>query len=151
MASDNHFEKPAQRKSVLVRNSSYRDNCSAGFTSGDWQAHHIACHHSVNTREIEDEYLEYVENCLWITEWDLNASDNLIGLPVNKQYRSSNGTSPTNYCSHQVDHNTKDGLHCGVHTVAAVEPLEYAESQRREARRNGQTSPRPVAIVHLDI
>jgi hypothetical protein len=109
MAEDKHFKKTNERKSVLTRNTGYRKNCSSGFVTGLWQAHHVACHHAVDGREIEDEYLEYVENCLWITEWDLNASDNLVGLPVNIQYRMSNGEVPVNYCSHQVDHNTSGG------------------------------------------
>ena len=109
MAGSSHFQKPDKRLSQLVRNSTYRDACSDGFTAGEWEAHHIACHHAVDGREIEDNYLEYVEDCLWITDWNLNSSANLIGLPKNRQYRNSNGTNPVNYCSHQVDHNTKAG------------------------------------------
>jgi hypothetical protein len=104
-----HFQKTQERKSILWRNSSYRSNCSAGFCSGKWQAHHIACNHAVEGREIDKEYVDYVEDCLWITDWDLNASPNMIGLPVNRQYRKSDGQEPRNYCSHQVDHNTAGG------------------------------------------
>jgi hypothetical protein len=104
-----HFQKTNDRKSVLERNSTYRANCSDGFVSGLWQAHHITCHHALGGREIADKYLEYVNDCLWITDWDLNDSANLVGLPLNMQYRMSDGTDPVDKCSHQVDHNTQGG------------------------------------------
>jgi hypothetical protein len=104
-----HFKRPKQRKSKLERNSTYRKACKDWFCKGLWQAHHIACHHALGGRKIEKKYLRYVEDCLWITEWDLNASANLVGLPLNMQYRMKDGAEPTNRCSHQVDHNTKGG------------------------------------------
>lgn len=103
-----HFSKPPKRSSVLWRNSTYRSKCTDGFTDGYWEAHHVACNHAVEGRVIEKNK-DYVEDCLWITEWDLNNPDNLIGLPKNKQYRTSDGKVPSNKCSHQVDHNTSDG------------------------------------------
>ena len=106
--SGKHFKKPKKRFSVLWRDSTYRDNCSDGFTSGFWEAHHIACNHAVEGREIEKNE-DYVEDCLWITEWNLNDPGNLIGLPKNRQYRKTDGKTPVNMCSHQVDHNTSDG------------------------------------------
>ena len=103
-----HLEKPPKRLSVLWRDSKYRANCTAGFCKGFWEAHHITCNHAVEGRVIEKNK-EYVEDCLWITDWNLNDSDNLIGLPTNKQYRVSDGKIPVNTCSHQVDHNTAGG------------------------------------------
>lgn len=105
-----HFETTHDRKSVLWRNSTYRQDTSDGFrdATGAWESHHICCNHAVEGREI-NENKEYVEECLWITDWDLNNSGNLTGLPKNRQYRNSLGTNPVNLCSHQVDHNTSSG------------------------------------------
>ena len=50
-----------------------------------------------------------MEDCLWITKWDLNDPANLIGLPLYKQYKMSSGASPVNMCAHNIDHNTSDG------------------------------------------
>jgi hypothetical protein len=110
--SESHFQKEHDRKSVLWRTSNYRSICMGrGFTAGSWEAHHILCNHAVADRSkgIAPADLEYVEDCLWITEWNLNKPDNLTGLPTNKQYRASLGSIPVNMPSHQVDHNTSDG------------------------------------------
>lgn len=110
-ASKEHIEKYPKCKSVLTRNSTYRRDTTGVFTEGSgwwWQSHHIACDHAVSGREIDNNE-EYVENCLWITDWNLNNPDNLIGLPTNRQHRKLKGKNPENMCSHQVDHNTTNG------------------------------------------
>lgn len=107
-ADDDHIIKNEKRQSVLWRDSNYRSNTSTGCIWGLWQAHHILCNHSVEGRVI-DKNPEYVEACLWITPWNLNASHNMIGLPINWQYRITLGKNPTNLPSHQVDHNTVGG------------------------------------------
>jgi hypothetical protein len=107
-----HIGKTSKRQSVLERNSSYRSNCGKGHMSGHWEAHHIACNHAVEGREIGGtaEYRSYVEACLWNTPWDLNDAKNLVGLPKNKEFRKLKpGDAVPPYCSHQVDHNTKGG------------------------------------------
>jgi hypothetical protein len=109
-----HFTKPDKQVSVLRRNSKYRGNTSRGYRGGGgkcWQAHHILCNHAVEGRIIPGDanYKAYVEDCLWITDWDLNNSGNMYGMPTNRQYRLSNGKVPLNLPSHQVDHNTKGG------------------------------------------
>lgn len=122
MSNDKHLELPPKKKSVLTRSSDYRDHCKDGFVevAGFWEAHHILCNHSLAAREnIKAEHMAYVEKCLDITDWNLNDSRNLIGLPKNRQYRESNGTLPKNLCSHQVDHNTSDG-----YTTECTEWLE---------------------------
>jgi hypothetical protein len=110
---ETHFKRPKEQKSVLWRNSSYRSACSGG-TMLSWEAHHIACNHAVEGRDtmmkqMSKEDRRFVEDCLWITDWDLNNKGNLVGLPKNKQYRLTDGKAPANKCSHQVDHNTSDG------------------------------------------
>jgi len=104
----NHFQRTTARESVLWRNSKYRKTCKDGFRGKDWEAHHICCNHAVEGRKIKTNR-GYVEDCLWITKWDLNARANLIGLPMYEQYKSSSGASPQNRCAHDVDHNTDLG------------------------------------------
>ena len=108
-----HFKRPKERKSVLWRSSSYRTACSGGSMTS-WEAHHVACNHAIEGRgetmnQMSKQDKQFIEDCLWITDWDLNNKGNLVGLPTNKQYRLTNGKSPSNQCSHQVDHNTSDG------------------------------------------
>jgi len=106
-----HFASTYERKSTLTRNSTYRKDTTEGFIIGEWESHHIACDHAITGREIsgDPDTVQYVEDCLWITDWNLNNPDNLIGLPTNLQYVESIGKEPINYCSHQVDHNTNGG------------------------------------------
>lgn len=133
MGSDNCIRETEEQKSVLIRSNDFRDVCefktkAAGdvdwLESGAWQAHHILCNSAI-TRRAEDfetkkltlEEREYLEDCLWITEWDLNNRDNLIALPTNRYYREQWGAvqqdekdrKPQYLPSHQVDHNTSDG------------------------------------------
>ncbi len=93
---------------MLQRNRSYRSNTKSGCILGKWEAHHILCNHAVVGRQI-DKNKAFVEDCLWITPWDLNDAHNMIGLPKNVQYRASDGKIPVNLPSHQVDHNTAGG------------------------------------------
>lgn len=114
-ASDEHQGKFPVRKSVLTKSYNYREvtkNGEKGFQIGEWEAHHILCDHAMTGREITTNR-QYIEDCLWNTEWDINNADNLMGLPTNKQFKNASETDmvgfPKNFCSHQVDHNTKFG------------------------------------------
>jgi hypothetical protein len=119
MADDEHFVKPAKRASVLERDDEYRGNTpkQSWMTVEDalWQAHHIVCNHSVSQANIDEAVkaagidLSYAKDVIWITDWNLNNSDNMIGLPTNWQHRVKAGKNPPNRPSHQVDHNTTDG------------------------------------------
>lgn len=123
MSSD-HFEKPEKPLSVLVRKGNYRKTCRTagqGFNSfGKYsQVHHIVCEHAV--AQWKDHYednpakMQYIEDCLWITDWNINHKDNLIGLPTNVQFIDIFGNLPEtawiplDLPSHLVDHNTDDG------------------------------------------
>ena len=105
MSDNKCIRKTRRREVTLERKSNARKNCDTGFRSGRWQTHHICCKHSIASRNTDD----YIEDCLWITQWDINEAHNLIGLPTNKQYRESKGMIPENLPSHQVDHNTRYG------------------------------------------
>jgi len=107
----NHFQRSNERLSVLWRNSTFRKDTEKGYRCRNckadrcphWESHHIACNHAVEGRIISKNKA-YVENCLWITDWDLNNNDNLIGLPKKRQYENSSGRSPINLCAHNIDH-----------------------------------------------
>jgi hypothetical protein len=109
---EEHIIKNEKRLSVMWRDGNYRTNTSSGFTSGLWQAHHLLCNHSAAQRfaGIQDpEDLRFAQACEWITDWNLNNSHNMLGLPTNWQHRSNDGKSPADLPSHQVDHNTTGG------------------------------------------
>jgi hypothetical protein len=114
---DQHILDTEECKSCFVRNSTYRDQTKVEAWMKDeevsWQAHHILCNHSVSESNmaaaIPKEDLLFAKAVLWITDWDLNNSHNMVGLPTNWQYRDSDGQTPVNLPSHQVDHNTTDG------------------------------------------
>lgn len=128
MASS-HFRKTAKNHaSVLERKGNYQATCkakatNAGFNSSQErrsEVHHVVCEHSIELRfqyyPDDKEAVKYIENCLWITPWDINNADNLIGLPRNRRFRVDwAGTSdetqwtPVEHPSHQVDHNTATG------------------------------------------
>ena len=107
-----HIKKERKRESVLHKTSGYASNCGSGFMTKGWcQIHHVVCVSCIAGRKdgYPDDMDDYLEACLWITKWDLNDAHNLVGLPLNKQYRRSDGKDPVNQPSHQVDHNTRDG------------------------------------------
>ncbi len=111
-----HAAPTPDRKSTLMRSSAYQRNTTKGYRTGSWQAHHILCEASVGARSFKPADKEFAEQCLWITEWDLNATVNMIGMPVRSDFTSTNGvicdTStgvPINICSHANDHNTTEG------------------------------------------
>jgi hypothetical protein len=110
-----HIAKTRQRKVVTERVSGYPARCTTGFRrEGYWQAHHIVCVSSVGKRRVDypkepPELADYLEACLWVTPWDINDGKNLIGLPLNSQYRDSNGKEPGDLPSHQVDHTSREG------------------------------------------
>lgn len=119
--ANKHMVVPKKANSVLHRTSGYADNCSDGFNkSGYSNAHHILSCTCISSRV--DDYkkadADYIEDCLKCCSWDINASGNLVGLPLNSAYINYSGQSVTaiatwnSFCmwpSHQVDHNTANG------------------------------------------
>jgi hypothetical protein len=143
-----HFEKTHKRESVLWRNSTYREDTGAGFCTGAWESHHICCNHAVEGREI-NKNKEYVEECLWITPWDLNTPGNLSGLPKNRQYRNTDGQVPVNLCSHQVDHNTSDGYTAECKKWLKTHVWDKLNDKRKKHEVNAKASS--SYPVHLDL
>jgi len=121
MAKTEHKDLPVPCHSKLFRASSstYRKACSnpqsmpTGTSPWPNQIHHILCEHAILDIEPKDDddgkKLKYIRGCLCSITYDINKSDNLIGLPTRAAYRNSNGETPSNLTCHTVDHNTGDG------------------------------------------
>jgi len=118
MGFKKHLDRGAKQESCLTRGEQYGKpgNFRVGFKKGKGyhEVHHVLCDHAVSKRAEHYEGLspttiDYLEACLWITPWSINNKGNLIGLPLNRQYREARGRSPKNLPSHQVDHNTIEG------------------------------------------
>ena len=112
MMSEEHIEMTKEQQSVLTRSSDFHGNCSRGFRRG-WNTpiHHVLPCTTLNMRK--NDYppgkTDYLERCLWVTKWDINAGNNLVGLPLKNQYRYSGGKVPTNLPCHDVDHPKYNG------------------------------------------
>jgi hypothetical protein len=114
-----HSDLPNPCHAKLVRSSNYRDNCSnpcsmpTGKSPYKNQIHHILCEHAIlDIQPLGDQdgkKARFIKDCLCTTKWDINVSDNLIGLPLKSVYIRSQGKTPQNFCCHNVDHNTADG------------------------------------------
>jgi hypothetical protein len=113
MAEDKHMAKPPKRQSVVTGSSGYATNCTTGFhkPGSAHQIHHIMSLTCLAKRQkdYKKDATKYIEDCLYCAKWDINDGHNLIGLPLNAQYRTSDGRIPKNLPSHQVDHNTGNG------------------------------------------
>lgn len=112
-------------KIVLWEQDSHRDvsrGNGKGFIGGTpgvhWQSHHILCVSSFGSRKAKNKMK--LEKSLYITDWNINESPNMIGLPQRCQYHLSYGAAeagtlswrsvtPKNKPSHNNDHNTTNG------------------------------------------
>lgn len=124
-----HAAPTPDRKSKLTRSSAYQSNTTRGYRAGSWQAHHILCEASVGARSFKPADKEFAEQCLWITDWDLNAKVNMVGMPIRSDFTSNNGDIrdtttglPINICSHANDHNITNGYtdECTQHLKVKV-------------------------------
>jgi hypothetical protein len=150
-----HFVKPKERKSTLVRKGNYQKTCKdAGNgwnseTTRRSEVHHILCEHSL--ARWKDQFkgdtakTTYIDNCLWITDWDINKKDNLIGLPRNRQFRevygnlSESAWQPVNLPSHQVDHNTADGYTTEVGKWLKAQIWDKLEEAKGDHKADAET------------
>ncbi|MEM9666744.1 MAG: hypothetical protein AAF970_17565 [Bacteroidota bacterium] len=112
-----HIGKTRKRESELTRKgSTHIDNCNTGFCEKKiagvvnvvggggrvWEAHHIICIAAMEGRKTDD----YVENCLWITEWNINDAHNMMGLPVSTEFKKHGTSRADKWVNHKIDHNT---------------------------------------------
>lgn len=101
-----HIEMTKEQQSVLESSSNYRNVCSRGWRWGIKEIHHVVPCNAVAMRHYD--YLaakkKYIENCLWVANWDINNNGNLYGLPLKEQYRSTGADRPSNLPCHNVDH-----------------------------------------------
>lgn len=118
-AKPEHGKVTPERKCRLEREDGFQKNCTTGTLTGLWEAHHILTVQSMSMRRADypkspPELAQYLEDCLWVTPWDINVGKNLIGLPTSEQYRNSLGESPEDLPSHKVDHTSKRGYNDAV-------------------------------------
>ena len=114
-----HFKKPKKRASVVHRQApKYNNNSKAkpGYFKGlgnyDWGAHHVLCCSCFTKIDAGDAQKNaYVEDCLYITRWNINDKPNMIGLPMYGRYVRTNcrNAEPDELPAHDVDHNTTRG------------------------------------------
>jgi hypothetical protein len=107
MAESDHIDDPPEPLCTLERSNNFQSKCSKGCTTGrNKQIHHILPCTTLNLRkaDITEARKDYAQRCLNTTKWDINASDNLIGLPLKPRYKKSNGKNPVNLPCHDVDH-----------------------------------------------
>lgn len=67
----------------------YRGNTSAGYRGPGWQGHHVLvadCFKLASTEKKDAAQAAYVRVCFSFTDWDINKSPNMLGLPVLKSY-----------------------------------------------------------------
>src|SRR3974390_2598864 len=117
--SKKHADLPSPCKAKLVRSSNFRNNCTnprpmpTGKSPYKNQIHHILCEHAIldiqPLGDSDGKKAKFIKDCLCSTSWDINVSNNLIGLPLKSVYRNTDGRTPQNFCCHNVDHNTADG------------------------------------------
>ncbi|MBK8256957.1 MAG: AHH domain-containing protein [Polyangiaceae bacterium] len=87
-----------------VNSASPKGYLRAGYR----QVHHILCFSGVQDAHIKvtQEEKEYIHKCMKVTDWDINAAANAIGLPLKlAYYERPRDTSKWNLPCHQVDHN----------------------------------------------
>ncbi len=111
-----HFGDGGDCLITLWEQEKHRDASRAngkGFSKGpaisNWQSHHIICIMSMADRELENKAQEtYIDECLFVTNWNINEEPNMIGLPVRCKYRreySDDDFSLNNVPAHDNDHN----------------------------------------------
>ncbi|WHZ21856.1 MAG: hypothetical protein OJF47_000968 [Nitrospira sp.] len=84
-----HFTATVAKQGVFEKSKDYRKICKGcrhGYHDGMWQAHHVlpgvTLQGATIAKQVNEEKAKYIENCKWITKWDLNAKDNMMGLPT---------------------------------------------------------------------
>lgn len=112
MAASDHKQKPPKCQIKKTRNGrEHIVNCKIGYMPGVglWQSHHLLPVSALNTEKhvaASDKNKEFIEDCLWITDWNINATPNVYGLDNKVCYLwNSVFPQPRNLPSHLIDHN----------------------------------------------
>lgn len=111
-AAKKHLELLEEKKIKRSRNHpEHITNCKDGYTpslSFLWQAHHMLPISALNYEKhisAQGDNLIFIENCLRLTEWNINAEPNMIGLDTKWPYKlyPFHGLPP-NLPSHLIGH-----------------------------------------------
>ena len=106
----------SSQKSKIQRNRQGRtriDNCGTGYynqTRSFRQIHHIVCISSMSNATIKDlisdkGQMEFIRECLKLTNWDINDEPNTVGLPLKRAFVKKEPAGWNGWPCHQVDHN----------------------------------------------
>ena len=72
---------------IKASSETYRANTSKGYRGPGWQGHHVLVADCFKLNSVTDaDQTAYVKVVFTFTEWDINASPNMLGLPVLKSY-----------------------------------------------------------------
>jgi len=109
-----HKKDPANWKIKRNRNGrEHIDNCATGYGLPYplMQVHHIVPVETMADATIEDtltsDEADFVKKCLMITEWNINAEPNVVGMPVKRVYWLATAQTAgwELWPCHLVDHN----------------------------------------------
>lgn len=88
MADEKHFRKTRYNRDGWWKKQEdgqpipdYVASCGRGFRTRLWAAHHILPETSIRHSAENVEDPKYLTNVQWITPWNINNSENMIGLP----------------------------------------------------------------------
>jgi hypothetical protein len=135
--TDNHLAPSDKCKIVFHEQSSHRKvsrgRGAPNYAQGrggaySWQSHHLVCICAVGNRTgKDDKTVVRMEQSLYITEWNINKTPNMIGLPMYRKYVNQYCVvdkikdkgkrlatleglpAPKNLPAHDIDHNTDGG------------------------------------------
>jgi hypothetical protein len=138
--------KAASKKSLIKRNRNGREhinNCATGYctTHQYCQIHHIVCVSSMADGTIakyvkSKDKRKVIRECLKLTDWNINAGHNVIGLPLKRAYVYK--LAPSDWGGlpcHQVEHNPAytEGVSDRLHEEIWQPIAENAEDCEFEA------------------
>ena len=119
------YEQSSHRKVSRGRGAPNYAQGRGGASS--WQSHHLVCICAVATRTGKDDQTSIkMEQSLYITDWNINKSPNMIGLPMYRKYigvyskldkikpaaartAAFAAAVPQRLPAHDIDHNTEPG------------------------------------------
>jgi hypothetical protein len=111
-----HPPPPAKWELRRNRNGDeHRNKCKKGYIhlSTYSNIHHIVCVSSMADGTIkgyvpDDAQFEFIQNCLAVTNWNINDEPNVVGLPKKQAYVDKAAEPPSwdGWACHQVDHHT---------------------------------------------
>jgi hypothetical protein len=106
----------SSKKSLIKRSRNGREhivNCDKGYFKASHEfteIHHMVCVSSMSDATIrklvaDSGKMEFIRECLKLTDWNINAEPNTVGLPKKPAFVKRNSSDWNGWPCHQVDHN----------------------------------------------